>query len=82
MVEKRQVIDIPEIQDSVVGGDETGVKVGKSKFSKSRGFITVENAFPEGFENATFVSDSLSAQLKTPPRGHMPCTPVAGIKLL
>ena len=73
---------------SVVGGDETGVKVGKSKFwawtwqtllatyiviSKSRGFITVENAFPEGFENATFVSDSLSAQLKTPARGHQLC---------
>ncbi|MDD4190766.1 MAG: transposase [Mangrovibacterium sp.] len=55
---------------SVVGGDETGVKVGKSKFwawtwqtllatyiviSKSRGFITVENAFPEGFESGLSV---------------------------
>ncbi len=73
---------------NVVGGDETGVKVGKHKFwawtwqtlratyiviSKSRGFVTVENTFPEGFVNATFVSDSLSAQLKTPAREHQLC---------
>jgi transposase len=73
---------------TTVGGDETGVKVEKSKFwawtwqtllatyiviSKSRGFVTVENTFPEGFVNATFVSDSLSAQLKTSARRHQLC---------
>ena len=73
---------------TVVGGDETGVKVEKSKFwawtwqtlratyiviSNNRGFVTVENAFPEGFVHATFVSDSLSAQLKTPAKEHQLC---------
>jgi len=73
---------------TAVGGDETGVKVGKNKFwawtwqtmpatyiviSKSRGFVTVENTFPQGFGNATFVSDSLSAQLKTPAKRHQLC---------
>ena len=73
---------------ATVGGDETGVKVEKNKFwawtwqtlratyiviSKSRGFVTVENTFPEGFGNATFVSDSLSAQLKTPAKRHQLC---------
>ena len=73
---------------TTVGGDETGVKVEKNKFwawtwqtmratyiviSKSRGFVTVENTFPDGFANATFVSDSLSAQLKTPAREHQLC---------
>ena len=41
--------------------------------SKSRGFVTVENTFREGFRNATFVSDSLSAQLKTPAKRHQLC---------
>jgi hypothetical protein len=73
---------------TTVGGDETGMKVEKNKFwvwtwqtlqatyiviSKSRGFVTVENTFPEGFINATFVSDSLNAQLKTPARRHQLC---------
>jgi transposase len=73
---------------TTVGGDETGVKVEKNKFwawtwqtmlatyiviSKSRGFVTVENTFPQGFGNATFVSDSLSAQLKTPAKRHQLC---------
>jgi transposase len=73
---------------TTVGGDETGVKVKKNKFwawtwqtlhatyiviSKSRGFVTVEKTFPDGFKNATFVSDSLSAQLKTTARRHQLC---------
>lgn len=73
---------------TTVGGDETGVKVKKHKFwawtwqtlfatyiviSKSRGFATIEKLFPMGFINATFVSDSLSAQLKTPARRHQLC---------
>jgi transposase len=71
-----------------VGGDETGLKVKKNKFwawtwqtlqatyiviSKSRGFVTVGKTFPDGFVNATFISDSLSAQLKTFARRHQLC---------
>jgi len=73
---------------TVVGGDETGMKVEKNKFwawtwqnlhatyitiSKSRGFVTVENTFPDGFRNATFISDSLGAQLKTTALRHQLC---------
>jgi transposase len=73
---------------TTVGGDETGLKVKKNKFwawtwqtlqatyiviSKSRGFVTVEKTFPNGFINATFVSDSLGAQLKTFARRHQLC---------
>jgi hypothetical protein len=35
--------------------------------------VAVEKTFPDGFINATFVSDSLSAQLKTPARRHQLC---------
>ena len=73
---------------TTVGGDETGMKVKNQKYwawtwqtlyatytviSKSRGFVTVEKTFPQGFVNATFVSDSLSAQLKTPAKRHQLC---------
>lgn len=73
---------------TTVGGDETGVKVKNQKswawtwqtlhatyivISKTRGFATVEKEFPQGFVNATFVSDSLSAQLKTPAKWHQLC---------
>jgi len=73
---------------TTVGGDETGVKVKKQKFwawtwqtlfatyiviSKTRGFITVINTFPNGFTYATYVSDSLSAQLKTFAKRHQLC---------
>jgi hypothetical protein len=59
---------------TIVGGAEMGMKVKKNKFwtrnwqnlnttyitiSKSRSFVTVENTFPAGFRNATFISDSL-----------------------
>jgi transposase len=73
---------------TTVGGDETGVKVKNEKFwawtwqslyatyiviSKSRGFVTVDQTFPDGFPNASYVSDSLSAQLKTVARRHQLC---------
>jgi transposase len=73
---------------TAIGGDETGVKVKKNKFwawtwqtlhatyitiSPSRGFVTVQQAFPEGFSNATLVSDSWGAQLKTPAKRHQLC---------
>ena len=70
-----------EVENAVrIGGDETGSKV-KSKnywawirqtifdtfivITKSRGFITISNIFPNGFPNATYVSYSLGAQLKS-----------------
>lgn len=73
---------------TTVGGDESGVKVKNETFwawtwqtlratyiviSKSRGFVTVDKTFPGGFPNATYVSDSLSAQLKTFARNHQLC---------
>jgi transposase len=73
---------------TTVGGDETGIKVKKEKYwawtwqtilatyiviTKSRGFVTVTNTFPNGFPNATLVSDCLSAQLKTPAKRHQLC---------
>ena len=73
---------------TTVGGDETGVKVKNESYwawtwqtilatyiviTKSRGFVTVTNTFPNGFPNATYVSDSLSAQLKTSARRHQLC---------
>jgi len=71
-----------------VGSDETGAKIGKDKhwawtwqsptetyivFSSSRGYVTIENEFPDGFPNSVLVSDSLSAQLKTPAFLHQLC---------
>jgi transposase len=73
---------------TTVGGDETGVKVKNENYwawtwqtilatyiviTKSRGFVTVTNTFPNGFPNATYISDSLSAQLKTSARRHQLC---------
>lgn len=73
---------------TTVGADESGIKVKKAKFwawtwqtlqatyiiiSKTRGFSAIEQTFPEGFPNATYVSDSLSAQLKTVARHHQLC---------
>jgi transposase len=71
-----------------VGGDETGLKVNNQKhwawtwqttlatyivITGSRGFKTVTKTFPNGFPNATYVSDSLSAQLKTTAKSHQLC---------
>jgi transposase len=73
---------------STVGGDESGVKVNNVNYwawtwqtilatyiviTNSRGFVTVKNTFPDGFPNATYVSDSLSAQLKTACKRHQLC---------
>lgn len=73
---------------TTVGGDETGVKVKNESYwawtwqtilatyiviTKSRGFVTVTNTFSNGFPNATYVSDSLSAQLKTSASRHQLC---------
>ena len=41
--------------------------------TNSRGFVTVKNTFPDGSPNATYVSDSLSAQLKTTSKRHQLC---------
>ncbi len=75
-------------QAITVGGDESGVKVNNKNhwawtwqtilatyivITKSRGFVTVTNTFPNGFPNATYVSDSLSAQLKTVAKRHQLC---------
>ena len=73
---------------TTVGGDESGVKVKNQNYwawtwqtllatyiviTKSRGFVTVNKIFPKGFPNATYVSDSLSAQLKTLSKRHQLC---------
>jgi len=72
----------------VVGSDESGVKVNNSNYwtwtwqtstetfiaiTPSRGYVTIENKFPDGFPSAILVSDSLSAQLKTPALLHQLC---------
>ncbi len=78
-----------EISKSItIGGDETGVKVNKDKswawtwqsllatyitISSSRGFATIMGNFPDGFPQATLVSDSWAAQLKTPAKRHQLC---------
>jgi transposase len=64
----------------VVGSDETGMKVNGGKgwiwvfqnsqltyiaASLTRGFQTILDHFSEGFLNSVYISDSLSAQLKT-----------------
>lgn len=73
---------------TTVGADETGMKVEDSNhwawvwqtlqetfiaISKSRGFNTIAEKFPQGFPNAIYVSDSLSAQLKVEAKSHQLC---------
>jgi len=73
---------------SSIGSDESGAKVGTEKYwawvwqtlletyitiAPSRGYTTIENEFPKGFPQATLVTDSLSAQLKTPAFLHQLC---------
>jgi len=73
---------------NVLGSDESGVKVNNANYwtwtwqtdtdtfiviAPSRGYITIENEFPDGFPGAILVSDSLSAQLKTPALLHQLC---------
>jgi transposase len=71
-----------------VGGDETGFKVQKQKHwawvwqtmhetyivgSRNRGFSTIQETFSDGLPNAVYVSDSLSAQLKTAAKSNQLC---------
>ena len=73
---------------TVVGSDETGVKVNGANWwiwvwqniqntfivaSESRGFNTVKSIFAEGFINATLLSDRWNAQLKTYAKNHQLC---------
>ena len=73
---------------TTIGSDESGVKVKNQNYwawtwqtilatfiviTKSRGFVTISNTFPKGFPNSTYVSDSLSAQLKTVAKRHQLC---------
>ena len=73
---------------SVVGGDETGVKVGGQKhwawvyqtklmtfiaILASRGQDAVRELFGRGFENAVLVSDRWQVQLNTFAKGHQLC---------
>lgn len=72
----------------VIGSDESGVKVNNGNYwtwtwqtdtetyitiKPSRGYVTIENEFPDGFPGAILISDSLSAQLKTPAMLHQLC---------
>ena len=74
---------------TVVGTDETGAKMNGDKWwfwtwqnematyitaSDNRAFRTVEDNFPNGFKNATLVSDRYGAQLKTNAKAHQICT--------
>ncbi len=73
---------------TVIGSDESGVKVNNTNYwtwswqtvtetfitiTPSRGYVTIENEFPDGFPSAILVSYSLSAQLKTPALLHQLC---------
>jgi transposase len=73
----------------VVGADETGAKMNGKKWwfwtwqnrdatyitaSENRAYSTVESNFPNGFENATLISDRYEAHLKTKASAHQLCT--------
>jgi len=75
---------------SYLGADETGTKVNGEKWwiwvwqnakntflkaSKSRGFDTVENLFPQGLPNTTIGSDRWAAQLKITSKNKQLCFP-------
>ena len=78
-----------KIKDSkVVGSDETGSHIAGQKgwffvwqtktltylkSSFSRGYVTIQETFPEGFPGSTLVSDCLPAQLKTPSQNNQLC---------
>jgi transposase len=71
-----------------VGGDETGAKLNGDKWwfwvwqnvlatfitaSDNRAFRTIEEHFPDGFENAVLLSDRYGAQLRTNALTHQLC---------
>ncbi len=73
---------------AVIGGDESGVKVMMQKYwawvwqtvlatyieiNNTRGYAAVLKAFPDGFPQATYVTDSLATQIKTPAKNHQIC---------
>jgi transposase len=73
---------------SVIGSDETGVKVNGKKWwiwtwqnilntfiiaSANRGSQTINSIFADGFANATLISDRWAAQLKTHCKNHQLC---------
>jgi transposase len=75
-------------QQTVVGADETGIKVNGKKgwfwawqnrlmtyiaFSNNRGFATIENNFAQGFANAVLVHDCWSSHFKTTCKTHQLC---------
>lgn len=78
-----------EIESSkIVGADETGAKVNGAKWwfwtwqntkatyitaTNNRAFDTVEQSFPNGFTEATLLSDRYGAQLKTKAKAHQIC---------
>lgn len=76
-------------ESEVVGSDETGAIVNGKKgwfwtwvnqyntfisFSPSRGFDTIENLFPNGFQSSVLVTDCWAAQLKVPSKAKQLCT--------
>jgi transposase len=83
-----EVIQSRVMDSKLVGGDETGTKIGKEKgwfhvwqntkltfivASFNRGYSTVEEYFSLGFSNAIYVSDCWSSQLKVPALKHQLC---------
>ena len=75
-------------QSTVVGSDETGVKVNGEKqwfwtwqnanntlisLDESRGFKAIEKVFPQGLPHSILVSDCWAAQLKTIAKNHQLC---------
>lgn len=73
----------------VVGGDETGCVVNGKKhwvwtwqnkkltyiaLSQTRGYKAITDNYPNGFINATLISDCWAAQLKTNSKSHQLCT--------
>lgn len=83
-----QIIKQRVQQSTVIGADETGVKVNGKKHwfwtwqthnltyithSENRGSQTIDKEFPNGFINATLVHDGWRAQLKTASKNHQSC---------
>ena len=74
---------------SVVGSDETGIKINGKKgwfwtwqnskltyisYSNNRGFDTIQTNFENGFKNAVLVHDCWSSHFKTACKTHQICT--------
>ena len=77
------------LESEVVGSDETGAVVNGEKgwfwvwvnesntfisFSRSRGFQTIKDLFPDGFKSSVLVSDCWAPQLKTESKAKQICT--------